>query len=167
MTSLWSWKSPFLPTAFLTKRSEQPWSEVYNYKKSIFDQKFWAKIPPSEVYKNCVSYQIQWSEMTKIFGHYFSIKMLRQKRSEQLWSVVYKKCIFGQKFWAKIPWPEVYKNGVSDQIQWSEITKKIYHYCSLKMLCQIIKLHLEQSGTWISCLFGQIAHFLIKAPKLA
>ena len=34
------------------------------------------------------------------------------------------------------------------------------------MLCQIIKLHLEQSGTWISCHFGQIVHFLIKAPKL-
>ena len=34
------------------------------------------------------------------------------------------------------------------------------------MLCQIIKLHLEQSGTWISSHFGQIVHFLIKAPKL-
>ena len=33
----------FLPTAFLTKRSEQSWSEVY--KKCISDQKFWAKIP--------------------------------------------------------------------------------------------------------------------------
>ena len=31
-----------------------------------------------------------------------------QKRSEQSWSEVYKKCIFGQKFWAKIPWSEVY-----------------------------------------------------------
>ena len=52
----------FLPTAFLTKRSEQSWSEVY--KKRISDQKFWAKIPWSEVYKNCISDQIQWSEMT-------------------------------------------------------------------------------------------------------
>ena len=78
---------------------------------------------------------------------------------------VYKKCIFDQKFWVKIPWSEVYKNCVShsDQIQWSEMTKIFCHYCSLKMLCQIIKLHLEQSGTWVSCHFGQIVHFLIKA----
>ena len=66
----------FLTTAFLTKRSEQSWSEVY--KKCISDQKFWAKIPWSEVYKNCVSDQIQWSEMTKIFDHYCSLKMLCQ-----------------------------------------------------------------------------------------
>ena len=102
-----------------------------------------------------------------MFDHYCSIKMLCQKRSEQSWSEVYKKCIFDQKFGAKIPWSELYKNCVSDQIQWSEMIKISYHYCSLKMLCQIIKLHLEQSGTWISCNFGQIAHFLIKALKLA
>ena len=64
----------FLATAFLTKRSEQSWSEVY--KKCIFDQQFWTKIPWSEVYKNCVSDQIQWSEMTKTFEHYCSLKML-------------------------------------------------------------------------------------------
>ena len=45
----------FLAEAFLIKRSEQSWSEVY--KKCIFDQKFWAKIPWSEVYKNCASDQ--------------------------------------------------------------------------------------------------------------
>ena len=77
------------------------------------------------------------------------------KRSEQSWSEVYKKCIFDQKFWAKIPWSEAYKNCVYDQIQGLEIIKIFYHYCSLKMLCQIIKLHLEQSGTWISCHFGR------------
>ena len=113
-------KPPFLYTAFLTKRSEQSWSEVY--KKCIFDQKFWARIPPSEVRKNCVSdldqILIQWSKIPKIFDHYCSIKMLCQKRSE-----VYKKCIFDQKFWAKIPWSEVYKNCVSGQIQWSEMIK--------------------------------------------
>ena len=66
----------FLPTAFVTKRTEQSWSEVY--KKFISDQKFWAKIPWSEVYKNCISDQIQWSEMTKIFDHHCSLKMLCQ-----------------------------------------------------------------------------------------
>ena len=44
--------------------------------RSIFDQQFWTKIPLSEVYKNCVSDQIQLSEMTKTFGHYCSLKML-------------------------------------------------------------------------------------------
>ena len=68
--------TPSLPTAFLTKRSEQSWSGVY--KKYSIDQKFWAKILWSEVYKNCVCDQIQWSEMTKIFDYYCSLKILRQ-----------------------------------------------------------------------------------------
>ena len=63
----------FLPTAFLTKRLEQLWSEVY--KRCIFDQKLWAKIPWSEVYKGHISDQIQWSEMTKTFDHYCGLKM--------------------------------------------------------------------------------------------
>ena len=107
--------------------------------------------------------------MTKIFDHCCSIKILCQKSSEQSWPELYKKCIFDHKFWAKIPWSEVCKNCVSDQIQWSEMVAIFYHYCSLKILCQIIKLHLEQSGTWIpiSFHFGQITHFLIKTPKLA
>ena len=63
----------FLTAVFLTKKSEQSWSEVY--KKFIFEQQFWAKIPWSDVYKNCVSDQIQRSEMTKTFGHYCSLKM--------------------------------------------------------------------------------------------
>ena len=58
----------FLTTAFLTKKAEQSWSEVY--KKFIFNQQFWVKISWSEVYKNYVSDQIQWSEMTKTFCHY-------------------------------------------------------------------------------------------------
>ena len=76
---------------------------------------------------------------------------------------MYKKCIFDQKFWAKIPWSEVCKNCVSDQIQWSEMTKTFGHYCGLKMLWQIIiwNLDLEESGAWISCHFSQIVHFLI------
>ena len=94
--------------------------------------------------------------------------MLCQKRQDSLNqnSEVYKKFIFDQKFWVKIPWSEGYKNCVSDQIQWLEMTKIFYHYCNLKMLCQIIKFHLEQSGTWIGCHFDQIVQFLIKAPKL-
>ena len=79
-----------------------------------------------------------------------------------------KRIFLTNNFGQKIPWSEVYKNCVSDQIQWSEMTKTFGHYCSLKMLWQIIIRHLdlEQSGAWISCHFGQIAHFLIKAPKL-
>ena len=45
---------------------------------------------------------------------------------------------FLPKFWAKIPWSEAYKNCLSDQIQWSEMTKIFDYYYSLKMLCQII-----------------------------
>ena len=51
--------SLFWPKRFWPKgqTSEQSWSEVYKYKKCISDQKFWAKIPWSEVYKNSVSDQ--------------------------------------------------------------------------------------------------------------
>ena len=59
------------------------------------------------------------------------------QRSEQLWSGVYKKCIFDHQFWAKIPWSEVYKNCVSDQIQWLEMTNIFAHKYCLKMLRQI------------------------------
>ena len=76
----------------------------------ISDQKVQTVVVRSvqKAYKNCASDQIQWSEMTKIFDHYCSVKILCQKRSEQLWSQLYKKCIFDQKFWAKISWSEVY-----------------------------------------------------------
>ena len=77
-------KTPFLPTAFLTKRSEV-------YKKCIFDQKFWAKMPWSEMYKNCISDQIQWSEITKISDDYCSIKIFYQKKSQQSWTAV--RCV--------------------------------------------------------------------------
>ena len=45
----------------------------------IFDQKFWAKIPWSKVYKKCVSDRIQWSKTTKIVDHYYSLKLLQWK----------------------------------------------------------------------------------------
>ena len=81
---------------------------------------------------------------------------------------MYKKCIFDQKFWAKIPWSEVYKNCVSDRIQWSEMTKTFGHYCSLKMLWQIIIWHLdlEQSGAWISCHIWPNCAFSDKSTKI-
>ena len=41
---------------------------------------------------------------------------------------------FGQKYLGS--WSEVYKNCVSDQVQWLEMTKIFDHYCSLKMVCQ-------------------------------
>ena len=51
-----------------------------------------------------------------------------------LWTKM-KKCI-RKLCWLLEYWSEVYKNCVSDQIQWLEMTKIFDHYCSLKMLCQ-------------------------------
>ena len=52
------------------------------------------------MYKNCISDQIQWSEITKISDHYCSIKMLYQKRSQQSWTAV--RCVQKVYFLLKI-----------------------------------------------------------------
>ena len=44
-----------------------------------------------------------------------SVQCISDQKSEQSWLEVYRRCIFDQKPWAKTPWSEVYKNGVSNQ----------------------------------------------------
>ena len=41
---------------------------VRSEQKLYFDHHFWVKIIWSEVFKNCICDQVQWSEMTKIFA---------------------------------------------------------------------------------------------------
>ena len=55
---------PFLPNCI----SDQKVRTVVV--RSVQKVYFWPKISWSEVYKNCISDQIQWSEMTKLFDHY-------------------------------------------------------------------------------------------------
>ena len=71
------------------------------------------------------------------------------KKPEQSQPEVHKKCTSDQQFRAKTPRLEVHKNRVSDQTQWSEMTKTPGHHCSLKMWqIMIWHLDLEQSGAW-------------------
>ena len=64
--------------------------------RSVRKVYFWPKILGKNTSVRSVQKLRFWpnSEMNKIFDHYCSIKMLCQKRSEQLWSEVEKKVYF-------------------------------------------------------------------------
>ena len=125
------------------------------------DVHIWFKLSVFKFnFSNTVRLRIMTQESINVHCNwwitYFSVHCISDQKVRLRTVVVrsVQKVYFSPKILGKNTLVRGVQNCVSDQIQWSEISKTFDHHCSLKMLWKIIiwhldlELDLEQTGAW-------------------